>query len=207
MTQPVALQLYSVRNLLAKDFAGTVRKVADIGYAGVEALTWFPGVTVADAARELKGLGLEVAAVHSGLPVGEKRNEVIEQVRAFGCKRIISGLGPDNFKTLDGIKKSCDTFNEAGAFAMQNGMQLGIHNHWWEIEPVGTVFPYQIMLERLDKSVFFELDVYWVKVGGLDPAKVVAELGARAPLLHIKDGPGIKGQPHTAVGGLQQPQP
>jgi sugar phosphate isomerase/epimerase len=200
MTQPVALQLYSVRNLLAKDFAGTVRKVADLGFAGVEALTWFPGVEVGEAARQIKALGLDVAAVHSGIPVGDKKNEVIDQVRAFGAKRMVSGLGADRFKTAEDIRKACDLFNEAGAFARQNGMQFGIHNHWWEMEPVGGVFPYQVMLERLDKSVFFEVDVYWVKVAGLDPVKVVAEVGARAPLLHIKDGPGVKGQPHTAVG-------
>jgi sugar phosphate isomerase/epimerase len=56
------------------------------------------------------------------------------------------------------------------------------------------------MLDYLDKSVLFELDVYWVTTAGANPAAIVKELGQRAPLLHIKDGPCVKGQPMTAVG-------
>ena len=56
------------------------------------------------------------------------------------------------------------------------------------------------MLEFLDKSVLFELDVYWVTTAGANPAAIVTELGTRAPLLHIKDGPCVIGQPMTAAG-------
>jgi len=56
------------------------------------------------------------------------------------------------------------------------------------------------MLEYLDVSVFFEIDTSWVHVAGLDPAAVVAELGSRAPLLHLNDGPGIKDAPMVALG-------
>ena len=56
------------------------------------------------------------------------------------------------------------------------------------------------MLENLDPAVFFQIDTYWVQTAGLDPARVVKELGRRAPLLHIKDGPAVKGEPHVAAG-------
>jgi sugar phosphate isomerase/epimerase len=54
------------------------------------------------------------------------------------------------------------------------------------------------MLDHLDKNVFFEIDTYWAKTAGKDPAKVVGDFGARAPLLHIKDGPAIKGEASQA---------
>jgi sugar phosphate isomerase/epimerase len=81
-------------------------------------------------------------------------------------------------------------------------MALGYHNHWWEFEIAhGGRSVYEILMAELEADVFAELDTYWATVGGRDAAKVVAELGARARLLHLKDGPadGFK-SPMTAVG-------
>jgi sugar phosphate isomerase/epimerase len=79
-------------------------------------------------------------------------------------------------------------------------MTFGIHNHWWEFLRVGDRYAYQIAMDHLVPGVFFEVDTYWVQTAGVDPATVVRELGARAPLLHIKDGACQRGQPMTAVG-------
>ncbi|MCK5734174.1 MAG: sugar phosphate isomerase/epimerase, partial [Candidatus Latescibacteria bacterium] len=98
------------------------------------------------------------------------------------------------------IKAACDRFNEASAVAVEHGMTFGIHNHWWEFLQVEGRYVYQVMLEHLTPEVFFEVDTYWVKTAGVDPAAVVRELGVRAPLLHIKDGPCTKEAPMTAVG-------
>jgi len=119
---------------------------------------------------------------------------------AFGCQRIVSGRGPDSFKTMDLIKQTCDLFNEAQTVAAGNGMVLGIHNHWWEFLQVEGRYVYQVMLEYLDPAILFQIDTYWVQTAGLDPALVVKELGPRASLLHIKDGPALKGEPQVAVG-------
>ncbi len=83
---------------------------------------------------------------------------------------------------------------------MAHGLAFGIHNHWWECEQVEGHYPYRVLLAELDPGVFFELDAYWARVAGLDPAAVVAELGARLPLLHLKDGPAVRGEPMTALG-------
>jgi sugar phosphate isomerase/epimerase len=79
-------------------------------------------------------------------------------------------------------------------------MTFGIHNHWWEFQKVEGRYVYHVMLELLDPAIFFEIDTYWVQTAGLDPAQVVKELGPRVPLLHIKDGPAVKGEPQVAVG-------
>jgi sugar phosphate isomerase/epimerase len=185
---------------LAKDFDGVVRQVAAMGYAGAE-MASFHGTTPQAAGQLFKELGLQVPSAHIfPPPLGAKLVEAAETLAAIGCKCIVSGFGPEDFNTLDAIKRSCDIFNQANAEARAHDLSFAIHNHWWEYEPVKGRLPYQVMLELLDPTVLFEVDTYWVKTGGPDPAAVVKELGARAPLLHIKDGPAVKNEPMVAVG-------
>ncbi len=200
MTVPVGLQLYSVRKALAEDFAGVMKKVADAGYVGVEPALGHVGATPAEAAKLFRELGFEVPSTHAPLPLGEHKALVLDFAATVGCPRIISGKGPDDFKTLDLIKQSCDLFNQAQAVAAENGLTFGIHNHWWEFQQVEGRYVYQVMLEHLDPAIFFQVDTYWVQTAGPDPAQVVQELGPRAPLLHIKDGPAVRDEPHVAVG-------
>ncbi len=200
MTVPVGLQLYSVRKALAEDFAGVMKKVADAGYAGVEPALGVLGATPDEAAKLFRELGLAVPSTHAPLPLGDHKAQVLDFAATVGCPRIISGKGPDDFKTLDLIKQSCDLFNQAQAVAAENGLTFGIHNHWWEFQQVEGRYVYHVMLEHLDPAIFFEIDTYWVQTAGPDPAQVVKELGPRAPLLHIKDGPAVRGEPHVAVG-------
>lgn len=200
MPAPVALQLYTVRDELAKDFHGIVERIAEIGYAGVET-AGFGETTPGDAAKILRDLGLTIAAAHTPLPIGDRKDEVLDLAGALGCNRIVcAALGPDAYNSLDQIYRTCDLINEANAVAMENGLSLGLHNHWWEYEPVEGRYPYQILLDRVDPAVFMEVDTYWIKVAGGDPVAVVRQLGRRAPLLHIKDGPCQQGQPHLALG-------
>jgi sugar phosphate isomerase/epimerase len=195
---PIALQLYTLREALAEDLAGVLQKVAATGYVGVEP---YGGLNHQDAARIIKELGLEVHSAHAPIPLGETQAAALAMAEAYGFKRIIvPSIRPDGFASADAIKNSCDLLNQASAIAQQNGLTLGYHNHWWEYETVDGRPAYQIMLEHLDPSVFLQVDTYWVQVAGLDPAAVVRELGARAPLLHIKDGPAVKGEPMVALG-------
>lgn len=199
MSLPVALQLYSLREYAAQDFTKMVKMVADMGYVGVEP-AGFPGSSPVEAGQLFSDLGLSVPSAHVALPVGEHKNEVLDIMEAIGSKCVISGRGPADFETVDKIKATCEVFNTAAQNAREAGLTFGIHNHWWEFLKVDGRYAYQIMLDLLDSEVFFEVDTYWVQTAGVDPAKVVKELGARAPLLHVKDGPCEKGEPMTAVG-------
>ena len=200
MTTPIALQLYTVRDQMAQDFEGTVRKVADMGYIGVETANLF-GASPASAAKLFRELGLTVIGAHSPLPLGEQKQEVIDTMEALDCKRlIVAWQPPEKYKSLDGIKSICDTLNEGAAVARAYGIQVGYHNHWFEYEPVDNRIPVDVMLEHLDPDVFFEVDVYWVQTAGQNSAEVVRRLGSRAPLLHIKDGPCQIDAPMTALG-------
>ncbi len=67
-----------------------------------------------------------------------------------------------------------------------NGLQFGLHNHWWEYRnKVDGKFVYEVLLESVEPDIFFEIDTYWVKVAGHDPAEIVAKFGKRAPSTYI----------------------
>lgn len=200
MTAPIALQLYTIRETLAQDFAKGVERIAGIGYAGVET-AGFPGTTPEAAAHLFKDLGLAVAGAHLSLPTGEQKNQVLDTLAALGCRRLICPyLPPEHFQTERGIHQVCEMLNDAQVVAEENGISIGYHNHWWEFYEVNGRLAHDIQREYLKPSIFFEIDTYWVKTAGADPVAVVRGLGRRAPLLHIKDGPCVQNQPMVAVG-------
>ncbi len=203
MTAPVALQLYTVRDLLKDNFEGVVRRVAEIGYAGVETAGFPEKVGAKKAAKLFAECGLAVPSAHAPLPLGRDKSRVLDEMAALGCRRIVSGyIPPEEYSDAEKMKRACDRLNEANAVAIENGLVFVVHNHWWEFQPVGGYYPYQAWLAYCDPAVFFELDTYWIQTAGLEPVDIISEFGPRAPLLHIKDGPAGSdtSAPMTAVG-------
>jgi sugar phosphate isomerase/epimerase len=200
MADHVAVILYSVRDLLPTNFEGVVRKLAAMGYEGVE-MTGFAGTTPKAAAKLFKELHLAVTSAHVfPPPTGDSLKKVVDDLAELGTKTVVSGFGPDRYKTLDATRQACDELNAAAKVAEAAGLRFCVHNHDFEYYSVEGSHPYKIMLDKLDPKVGFELDTYWIKTGGCDPAAVVKEVGKRAPLLHIKDGPAVRGKPMVAVG-------
>ena len=197
---PVALQLYSIREPLAHGFEAGVRRVAALGYAGVEP-AGFAGTTPEAAGRLFRELGLAVPSAHSPLPIGDKKNEVLDTMAAIGCPRIVVGSLPESlFQSLEGIYQAADMLNAGAAVAREHGMTVGYHNHRQEFTLVEGRPAYEHMLGRLDPDVIWEVDTYWAHVAEHDPAEVIGKLGPRAVLIHVKDGPGTVRDPMTAVG-------
>ncbi len=200
MAPKIALQMYTLRALTPKDYEGVVRKVAGFGYDGVE-VAGLDGTSLPAAVKLFKELGLTVVGAHSPFPVGEKKNEILDMSSAFGCKyMIVAHIGPNDVKDMDAVKALCDRTNEAQANAKARGMTMMIHNHDFEYAVRDGKLIADQMVELLDPEVLFELDTYWIKVAGVDPAERVKEIGKRCPVLHIKDGPGNRQEAMTAVG-------
>jgi sugar phosphate isomerase/epimerase len=198
---PIALQLYTLRESLAKDFAGVIRQVADIGYAGVET-AGFNGTTPEAAAKLFAELGLKVSSAHSPLPLGDDQNQVLDTMAAIGCKNLVLAFLPaEDFASADRIKYHCDRVNQADAIARANGLTLHYHNHWWEYrQQVDGKPAYETMLKYVAPTVKFEIDTYWVQTGGHDVVALLKELGSRVSLLHIKDGSTNEKDAMVAVG-------
>lgn len=205
--KPVGLQLYSVREALAQDFEGTIRQVADMGYVGVEPYGGLPA-DLGDAAKLFSELELQVFNSHVGFPEGEGEKAFLDIAEAFGLSRVaIAFLPPEMFETPDSIKGVCEKLNQANQFAKANNLQLGYHNHWWEFKEIDGEDTLDLMISELDDDIFFEVDTYWVEVGGLNTVDFVKKVGNRAPLLHIKDGSLNKDDNMRAVGQGKMPVP
>jgi sugar phosphate isomerase/epimerase len=104
------------------------------------------------------------------------------------------------FDSPAGVRELVAECNAAGALARDHGLAFGVHNHWWEFEPLGGDGPIRLLHEGLSPDVFWQLDVYWAQTAGADPAAVLAELGQRVRSVHWKDGPCAHGRPMTALG-------
>jgi sugar phosphate isomerase/epimerase len=190
MTSPIAIQLYTVRDLLKEDFEAVIRRIADIGYVGVETAGFPEGVSADQASALFSDCGLTVTASHMPLPLGNDQQKVIKLAEQLGIQRIVSAyLPPEEYRDAASMKRTCTRLNEAQQVAAAHGLSFGVHNHWWEFQEADGLYPYQVWLEELDPAVFFELDIYWIQSAGVDPMEMVALFGERAPLLHIKDGP------------------
>jgi sugar phosphate isomerase/epimerase len=188
MAAPIAIQLYTVREALAKNFKSVVTRISEMGYVGVET-AGFPGITIEEAGDLFADLGLEVCSMHAQLPFGKQKNQVIEMAHQLEVARVVTSTPRAAFESMDALKELCDRWNQASQIAKENDLELGLHNHWWEFTEVEGRPGFEILVEELDEDIFFQVDTYWVDTGGGDSVAVVEELGERAPLLHIKDGP------------------
>jgi sugar phosphate isomerase/epimerase len=187
-SKPIALQLYTVRELLGEDFEGTVRRVAEMGYVGVEPYGGMP-CALSEAANLFQELDLKTFNSHVPFPDDANRDSVLEIAEAFDLDNVaIAMLPPSDFETIDSIKRTCERLNRAGEFIRANNLALHYHNHWWEFKRINGRATLEVILEELDDSVGLQIDTYWVQVGGEDAVAVVKQVGGRAPLIHLKDG-------------------
>ncbi len=197
--KPIALQLYSLREEAKSDFVGVLKAVAEMGYVGVES-AGLHDMKPAEVRKVLDDLELVCCSTHGPLPTKETLSQRVDEAAALGCDAIISGLGPKDFETIDSRMAAADKLSEAADLVAAQGMKFGYHNHWWEFEKIDGEMPYEMIL-RAAPTMFSQLDVYWAaNFGAVDVPEVIGKHSARIPLLHLKDGPLVKGAPHTAVG-------
>jgi sugar phosphate isomerase/epimerase len=207
----LSVQLYTIRDQMAADPKSALSKLAGIGFKHVETAFWPKGMTLDQAAGLLKENGLSVSSAHIEMPIGDQQKIFLDTAKAFQCRDMIWHGWPEDkrYSTLEGTRELISIYNQAGKFAKDNGLRFGLHNHWWEFRnKVDGKYVYEWLHQELDPSIFFEIDTYWVKVAGHDPAKIVSQLKNRVRFMHIKDGPAHwhpnladdNPEPMTAVG-------
>jgi len=201
MATPLSIQLYTLRDQIAADRDGTLTRLAGIGYRSVE--PYDPTADPAGFRKLADDLGLGVSSTHAYALFSKDAGEVFDAVATVGTDLAIipGGIDHDEFTTLDGLRRTADLLNGFAAKAAERGIRIGYHNHWWEIEPrfegrTGL----EVLADLLAPEVFLEVDTYWAQVGGADVPALLRALGDRVLALHVKDGPGVKDEPHTAVG-------
>jgi len=198
----VGVQLYTVRDDVKKDFAGSIAKVAAIGYKEVEFAGYFDHKP-SDVRALLDKNGLAAPACHVSYEVVEKHwPETIDAAKTIGHQYIVCPWVEEKLrKSPDGWKQVAATFNKAGEASAKAGIQFGYHNHTFEFAPdpnLGGKFPYDFLLENTDpKLVKMEMDLCWITVTGQDPVVYFKKYPGRFPLVHVKD---VKEVPKVAPG-------
>lgn len=186
---PVALQLYTVRDETQKDFVGTLQKVAQIGYPGVE-LAGTGNLSAKELKSVLTDLNLKLAGSHVSLEALETDiDQVIEYNLELGNKNIVCPYLPEEYrKNADGWQNAGKLFTEYARKLAAHQLNFAYHNHAFEFEPVEGQTGFDLLVSASDASrVKFELDVYWVKLGGFDPVKLIERMGKRISLFHLKE--------------------
>jgi len=188
-SNPVALQLYTVREDTAKDFVGTLRRVAEIGYRAVE-LAGTGGLSAVDLKAALDDLGLRVAGSHLGLDALTTNFDATAQYnRIIGNPFLVCpGVPEERRNSAAAWRDLAKTFNEIGKKAHAAGFGVAYHNHNAEFTTYDGQAGLDIFLADTDpKLVGVELDVFWARYAGVDPAAYMAKHPGRFPLLHLKD--------------------
>ncbi|WP_116192288.1 sugar phosphate isomerase/epimerase family protein [Paenibacillus taihuensis] len=195
MAKPVvALQLYTLRDQTEKDFLGTIRKVAGMGYQAVEFAGYFN-----TPANELKALldelGLQAPSAHVGLNFGEPEKieadlaKQIEYAKELGLQYIITPWAPlPENPTIDDVNRLAGILEAAGKQVKEAGLIYGYHNHDFEFKLVDGKPVIDLLLEKVSPEYLqAEFDFGWVHMGGQTPVDYATRYAGRVPLAHFKD--------------------
>ena len=185
----IGVQLYTVRDLLQRDFEGTLAKIAAIGYRTVE-FGGIEGPSPRETLAMLKRHGLTAPSGHAQLDDLERAlPKVLQDASAREQKYVVCPfIDESRRRTLDDWKRLAATFNAIGAQARRAGLAFACHNHDFEFATVDGQLPYELLLTGTDPAlVNMELDLYWMTRAGGDPVAWLRRHPGRFPLLHLKD--------------------
>lgn len=199
MNLPIALQLYSVRDEMEKDFIGTLKKVADIGYKGVE-FAGFGNLPAVQLKEALADLGLTPVGSHTGVDLlSEKLDEVIEYNLTLGNKYIICPY--NKYESKEDIIKASQFYNETGEKIRARGLEFLYHNHDFEFNKFDGEYGIDIIFKGIKSgNMAAEIDAGWVFYAGIDLAAYINSYTGRCPLIHIKDFLSIDNKNFTEIG-------
>lgn len=186
----IGLQLYTVRDLLERDFEGTLAAVAGLGYRQVE-FAGIAGPSPRQTLGILKRHGLVAPSSHVGgyetleADLPQFLRDANEREQQF----IVCGYIDERWRrSLDDWKRIGQTFNAAAAQARKAGLGFAYHNHDFEFVPMDGQIPYDVLLAETDPAlVRMEMDLYWMAKAKRDPVSCFQRYPGRFPLVHLKD--------------------
>jgi sugar phosphate isomerase/epimerase len=184
----IGMHLYTMRDALGDDYAGTLKRLAEIGYRTVGVSGRF-GHSAADIRSFADDAGLRIVLEHVGYNrLTDDFGGALADVQALGGKWIVVPSLPTELHTPDGFREAAAAFTVAGRAARDAGLQLLFHNHGHDFAEVDGQVLFDILLDEVEPDLLgFELDLYWVVNGGRDPVDYFRDHPGRFPALHVKD--------------------
>jgi sugar phosphate isomerase/epimerase len=211
----LGIQLFSLPKALDKDFVGSIKMLAGMGYKELELFGPFPfsdevaiknwantgkmlgfsgsgyfGRTMQEVKQILDDNGLKTPSTHTDMAtLMDKMGKLGEAAAVLGHQYVVLPAIPDEYrKTLDDYKRTAEKFNKIGEAAKKVGLKFGYHNHGYGLKPVDGKMPIETLLDNTDPNlVFLELDVFWTTAGGVDPIAMLEKYPKRYRMLHLKD--------------------
>lgn len=209
----IGVQPFSIPKLVEKDFAGTMKMVAGIGYKEIEfygpydfsteedKTSWnsvtpalgfsgsgFYGLTAKQVKAILDDNGLSAPSLHTGLSsLKEALDPLAEAAHILGARYVVLPSAKTHH-SLDGYKAQADEFQRIGEEASKRGVRFAYHNHGNGLKPMEGTVPFELIIARTNpRNVFFQMDVYWMTAGGVDVAAYLDRYRGRFRLMHVKD--------------------
>lgn len=196
MAVKLGLQLYSVRNTLKNNYKKALKEIAKSGYRYIELANHNAykdyGCGFGLSSKMLKvilnELSLEVISAH----IAPLDKDNIENVIKYQCEikneNIVNPI--EFFPDKSSVLRKCELYNKFGKICKESGISFLYHNHFHEFQKFDDKHILDLIVENTDPEyVNFEIDVYWVIRGGVDPVNYLKKLGNRVKLLHLKDIP------------------
>ena len=207
-TNPLSLQMYTLRDLASVDYVGTLRKVKEIGYGAVE-VAGVGGMGAAELRRELDAIGLIVSGAHVPIQALESQlDTVLADMQTLGAPYLICPwMPPERRSSADDYRALARVLSGIGERVSRAGLTFCYHHHDFELHPRDDTTGLHILLHECDpRHVAFEIDVYWAAYASVDPVQLIGEFAGRAPLIHLKDmAPGSRTFAEVGSGTLDIP--
>lgn len=192
---PIALQLYSVRTDMEADFEGTLKRVKELGYVGVEFAGLY-GKSTAEVKKLCEEIGLAPISAH--VPYSEllKGEETFKAYAEIGCKYIvIPWIGAEYLAGGEKNAEFIENVKKFGELANANGMKLCYHNHDFEFQKVDGEYKLDRLYSDVSADLLLtQLDTCWVNVGGKNPSDYIRKYNGRIEIIHLKDFVGGKSE-------------
>ena len=209
----LGVQLFSIPRILEKDFAGTMKMLARIGYKEVEFYGPYPFSAQADkdrwstvsskigfsgsgffnlslqqAKKILNDNGISAPSIHVNIDtLRDAMNPLAEAANILGTEYVVLPSAATQ-STVDGAKALAEEFNKIGAAAQKLGIKFAYHNHGNGLQPTDGIVPFDLILEKTDpKLVFFEMDIFWMTAAGVDTTEYLDKYPGRFRMMHVKD--------------------
>ena len=193
----VGLQLYTIRDAMAADVPGTLKKLSDMGFKNIELANYadgkFYGYIPSEFKKMVNDLGMDIISSHTQVEAAgismENARKMADDHAALGVKYFIQPWVQEQDRNVESYKKMIADWNQVGLVMKEVGIQFGYHNHNFEFANLDGIVPYyDLFMKEMDPALItMEIDFYWVSKAGQDPVEMFNKYPGRFQLFHMKD--------------------
>jgi sugar phosphate isomerase/epimerase len=195
----LAVQLYTVREAVAKNLEGALEQLAGLGYKSIELYGYngtFFGKSLSEFKTILANTGIKVLSSHHTTGIATKSkgtlsdgwDKAIEDIHALGAEYMVCAYLMPNERTPEIYKSLPAMFEKAATATKAAGIQFAYHNHDFEFEKLDDTLVYDFLIKNTSADlVKMEMDLYWISKAGYDPVQYFDKYPGRFHMWHVKD--------------------